>query len=189
MIELTKCGAFWRKVQQFKENDDFKGFQEWCGYKSYEQARKDWNAFDTLLIIAKKVEAPVCEIVGKYKLSEDALEPIIHQRKDLPTGQFGKRETIPSAVQEKAIDILLPKIKSGIKVTEEDSKRAVSKAIGKTEKDWTKPPIQKPEKPPDIDTGILFTCEHCGDSFHIFHRDDGKHWLEKTEVIENVDLV
>lgn len=137
-----------------------------------------------MMLIAKKVGSDVCEVVSSYKLSEEALKPIIHQRQ-----YVGKDETIPSPIQEKAIDILLPKIKSGIKITEEDSKKAVSKAIGKKEKDWTKPPTPKPEKPPDIDTGILFTCEHCGDSFHIFHRDDGKHWLEKTEVIENVDLI
>lgn len=181
---MTKCGAFWRKVQQFKDNDDFEGFREWCGYKSYQQARRDWNAFDTLMIIAKKSGQELCEIFQKETLTEGALRPIIHQRQHI-----GKDETIPSPVQEKAINILLPKIKSGIKITEEDSKKAVSKAIGKKEKDWTKPPTPKPEKPPDIDTGMLFTCEHCGDSFHIFHRDDGKHWLEKTEVIENVNLI
>jgi len=174
---MTKCGAFWRKVQQFKENDDFEGFRQWCGYKSYEQARKDWNAFDTLLIIAKKVAEPVCEVVRKYKLTEDALEPIVHQRQ-----YVGKNETVPSSVQERAIDVLLPKIESGVKITEEDSRKAVSKVLGKETIDWTKPPKPKPQK---IDTGICITCNVCNQQLILIHQNpDGKHHLQAINIVE-----
>jgi len=127
---MTKCLVFWRKVAEFKEKDDFEGFRKWCGYKSYQQARRDWNAVDTFAIIAQKLGKELCEIISSETLTEDALAPIIHQRQDLPSGQFGKRETVPNAVQEKAIENLLPKIRDGIPITQRDAQRALAEAKG-----------------------------------------------------------
>jgi len=122
---MTKCVLFWKKVQEFKENDDFEGFREWCEYKSYEQARLDWNTIDTLFIIARKLERELCEVLSSYKLSENALFPIISERI-----YASKDETKPSPIQEKAIEILLPKIKSGERITQADSRKALDKARG-----------------------------------------------------------
>jgi len=172
---MTKCVLFWKKVQEFKGNDDFEGFREWCGYKSYEQARRDWNAFDTLLIVARKLGKDVCELVTSDNLTEKALQPIVHHRT-----YVGKHETIPSPIQERAIDYLLPKIKNGTKITEEDSKRAVSKALGE-EMDSSREP-QTPRI--DVDTGFKFECPICHKHYMLIHIDpSGKHKFESVEVM------
>ena len=139
MTKITKCLLFWKKVAEFKERNDFDGFREWCGFKSYEQARRDWNALDTFGLIAEKLGKDVCEVVAMPNISENALLPIIHQREEIgtvrtetATGEaFGKHLTKPSPIQEKAIEILLPKILKGEVVTQSDSMRALKQVEGK----------------------------------------------------------
>lgn len=126
MTKITKCLQFWKKVAEFKEKNDFDGFREWCGFKSYEQARRDWNAMDTFLLLARKLGKDVCEVVSSEKLNENALIPIIHLRK-----YIGKDETVIDPIQEKAIEILLPKILKGEVVTQSDSMRALKQVEGK----------------------------------------------------------
>jgi len=125
---MTKCLVFWKKVAEFKEKNDFEGFRKWCGYKSYEQARRDWNAVDTFAIIAQKLGKDLCEVIRSDNLTENSLRPIIFHRQ-----YVGKDATTPDPVQEKAIEILLPKIRDGIPITERDAQRALAEAKGEPE--------------------------------------------------------
>jgi len=139
---VVKCPAFWRKALEFKSRGDFKGFKEWCEAKSYIQVRRDWNTLDTFQIIAEKLGKPISEVFKFETLSEGALLPIIEQRK-----YIGKDKTVPHPIQEKAIEILLPKIKAGEIITKTDSIKAISEAMGKL---------------PEVK---LIKCECCGEEF------------------------
>jgi len=123
---MTKCLLFWRKVAEFKAKDDFEGFREWCDYKSYEQARMDWNAIDTFSILANKLGQDLCSVLQLQNCpSEGALRPIILQRE-----YVSEHETVPAPIQEKAIEVLLPKIKAGAEITDRDSIKALAEAKG-----------------------------------------------------------
>jgi len=136
---VVKCPAFWRKAWEFKCRGDFEGFMDWCEVKSYKQVRRDWNTLDTFQIIAEKLGKPISEVLKFENLSEGALLPIVEQRT-----YTGKHETAPSPLQERAIEILLPKIESGEKVTRADAVAALREASGK--------PAPRPER---------VRCEYC----------------------------
>jgi len=122
-------------VAEFRERNDFEGFRQWCEYKSYEQARRDWNAIDTFSIIAKKLNKDLCEVLSIEGITENALIPIIHSREAVSTvrtenGLFKEHITRPSQIQEKAIEVLLPKIQAGTSITQRDSLEALREAKG-----------------------------------------------------------
>jgi hypothetical protein len=67
-------------------------------------------------------------------ISEGALLPIIHQREEVTSvrtesGIFKDRITKPSPIQEKAIEILLPKIAKGERITQKDAKKAIRQVM------------------------------------------------------------
>lgn len=128
---MTKCPAFWRKVKEFKDKNDFDGFCQWCGSKSYTQLRRDWNTAETFGIIAEKSGKPFEEICSFAQLTENALTPIIQQRNDLPSGQKGARITVPNPIQEKAIELIMPKLLQGLPISRKDTEDALAVAQGK----------------------------------------------------------
>lgn len=136
---MTKCSLFWKKVAQFKENDDFKGFCVWCreaeacegkscrDCKEYSQTHRDWKTIDVFKLIAKKTKQDVCGVFQMENISEGALRPIVDA---------------PNVIQEKAVDVLLPQIIAGERISQNDSKKAVEQAKGnKSEKHIFKPKV------------------------------------------------
>ncbi|MFQ6076040.1 MAG: ParB/RepB/Spo0J family partition protein [Candidatus Bathyarchaeia archaeon] len=54
-------------------------------------------------------------------------------------------------------------------------------ALKKRVDDFLNPP---PPKPESIDTGMVFTCPVCGETYTTIHLEEGKHKLQRIEVME-----
>jgi len=127
---MTKCQAFWRIIGLFKEGKmhvklpdgkkitGFKGFKEWCGGKSYSQAMREWNTFETLELLGKKLGIEPCTVLSALNLTTKSLEPLIALRKVTTLrnasrkgkGALAGSQSVPSDIQEKAIDKIIPRL-------------------------------------------------------------------------------
>lgn len=118
---MTKCLAFWRIIGLFKEGKfhvelpdgtkatGFKGFQEWCGGRSYKQAKREWNTYETLELLGKKLNIEPCAVLSELGLTAKGLEPLVSLRAVKKKGVRGQI-SFPSDIQEKAINKLLPRL-------------------------------------------------------------------------------
>ena len=113
---MTKCEMYWKIIGEFKAGTrfvefegkkltGFEGFRHWCGGKSYAQLRNDWNTYETLELLGKKLGIQPCEVMGKLLLSESTLKSLVSMRK-----YVGKNATAPDEVQEQIINKLIPKL-------------------------------------------------------------------------------
>ena len=105
---MTKCGIYWKKVQEFRKNDDFEGFCNWC-QTGKDMLLEEWKIAE----IIEKLEISSLEI---GKLAADAFRPLIHK----------ENETILSDV--------LPKVRSYLKngnvLTRQKTDEFIAKAKG-----------------------------------------------------------
>lgn len=80
---MTKCGAFWKKALQFKKNDDFDGFCEWCG-SDRDHLREDWKIVELINTMQ------IC-MDDINKLPSDALRPLLRKQNEVLIPQTLKK--------------------------------------------------------------------------------------------------
>ena len=105
---MTKCGIYWKKVQEFRKNDDFEGFCNWC-QTGKDMLLEEWKIAE----IIERLEISSLEI---GKLPADAFRPLIHK----------ENETILSDVLPKVRSYL----KNGHKLTRLKTEEFVARARG-----------------------------------------------------------
>jgi len=71
---LTKCEAYWSKVEQFVEKDDFKGFCAWCE-KDARYLKDDWE----ICKLRTNINNDGAEI---FATSADVFRPLIRKRNE-----------------------------------------------------------------------------------------------------------
>jgi len=72
---VTKCLAYWNKVRQFREKDDFAGFCSWCK-TDQKHLQEEWK------IVALMDRVQICT-EDKVKVAADAWRPLIRKENEL----------------------------------------------------------------------------------------------------------